>query len=409
MQKEYYTGKNKGFTVNIVNNQIDSVRKKETIRRSVRLNKDNVLGISGTQTDLEFSELEKRAEQSLSAGVPIEYSFPDGDSREWDIRQKKFEDEEILKITENILSKMTAAYPEFIFSNKIMYSDNMKYIKNTEGVDYTVKSNRLSIGLVWKHKESTGIMDGFWGNDYGTDIDTEQFVQRAKPFMEKFNTVKDIDDSSITVLFPEYTSSMPFRFLRAHINGESIQKGASYFKDNVGNKVFSDDFSLYDVNIHEDEGICSPFDGDGYRRDEKSLPVFENGVFVNPLYDLKRAQKYDKKPTGTSSRAYNSTTSISANLLMVPETDMYLKDIERAVIVLMSSGGDYQDNGDISMPVQLGYLVENGEITGRVPDIILTNNIDKLFNEHYIGALHDGLFEDRLSKYIGFKMNINKG
>ncbi|MCK4524086.1 hypothetical protein KAU15_04085, partial [candidate division WOR-3 bacterium] len=78
-------------------------------------------------------------------------------------------------------------------------------------------------------------------------------------------------------------------------------------------------------------------------------------------------------------------------------------------IPVMSAGGDFQDNGDISMPLQLAYLVRKGKFIGKIPQVILTTNIDNLFNNDYIGALKDGVFKNDINKYMAFRMSVNKG
>ena len=409
MEKELFKIKEKSFTVNITNSAIDSMREKKTVRKSARIIENGKMGISGSKSDIAFEELERKAKALCSIEIPEGFDFPAGKEGQWDIVNKRFSNENIVNIAEEVLGKMNKAYPDFIFSNKIYYTESNVDIKNSKGAHYRISVNELVIGLVYKHRDSTSIMDGFWFNAYYNEPDIESFVKRAEPFLTLHNRDIEIKNDKMKIIFPDFTNAMPFRFLSKHINGELYQRGASYFSNKRGEKLFGEKFTLTDINYIPEHGICSPFDGDGYVRETKELDIFKNGTFINPLYDIKGSVMFGTEPTGTSSRAYNQSASISPNMLNIPLTEKKLKDIDEGIIAMVTSGGDYQDNGDISIPLQLAFLVKNGEVKGKLPQLMLTGHIDNLFNNDYIGALQDGLFEDDLRKYTVFNMNVKQG
>ncbi len=408
MQKEYYDIKVKETALNIVNTQIESLRKKESIRRSVRVFDNGRLGISASKADISMDELEKKAVLSLEFGIPVEYGLPSGSSESWNTAKKPVSDSELVEMTETLISLLKKKAPEYIFSNKVGYTSAEKKIRNTEGGDYSLTTDSLLISLVIKKKGSGNIFDAFWGNLFHEKPDLEQFTDSMMEYLNVFDNIVDVDEGYQTVVFPEFTGALPFAFFEKHINGELFEKGASYFKDSLNKKVFSEKFSLYDLNLDLDNNIASPFDSEGYRREEAKMPIIENGIFRTPLYDLKRAAMFSRKPTGTSRRAYNGSPSIGSNFLWVQSNEMELKDLDRALMIIVSSGGDFQDNGSISMPVQLGYMIEKGRIMGRLPQMLINGSIDKMFGDGYIGALKDGMFND-IHKYFAMKMDVKKG
>lgn len=409
MEKELFSSNEKSFTVNITNSSIDSMREKNTVRKSVRVIDNGKMGISGSRSDMDFEKLEMRAKKLCSIEIPTGFNFPEGEKKQWNIIKHSFSNDDIVEIAESVLSSMNNAYPDFIFSNKVYYSQNNIQLRNSRGAEYSVNANELVLGLIYKHRESTSIMDGFWFNVYYDKPDIDEYVKRAEPFLRLHNNEVGLDRETIKVIFPDYTGAMPFRFLTKHINGELYQRGASYFSKKQGEKLFGEHFTLRDVNYMPEHGICSPFDGDGYMRAESELDIFTNGIFKNPLYDMKSAVMFNEQCTGTSSRAYNQSAAIGPNLLSVNSIDKTLKDIDEGVIAMVTSGGDFQDNGEISIPLQLAFLVKNGEIKGKLPQLMLRGHIDNLFNNDYIGALQDGLFEDDLRKYTVFRMNVKQG
>ncbi len=409
MDKEYFINKTKNVSLNIINTTIDSIREKNTIRKSVRVLKDGKMGISGSRSDLPFEELEQNAISMIDIELPKGFDFQEGSKREWNIIKKDFSNDEIMNIADNVLKQLKEKFPDYIFSNKIGYDHNSMNVKNSKNIDYTVETNGIYLAIIFKHKKSNSIMDGFLGKQYFDTPDVDEYIGNYSKYLTAFNNEVSFDKDKAIIVFPGYTNSMPYAFLTKHINGELYERGASYFSSKKNEKLFNDKFSMYDININKENGICNPFDADGFLRKEKELPIFENGVFKSPLYDLKRAIIYNTKPTGTSIRSYNTGSSIKPNFLFVPSIDKKLEDIDECIIPVMAAGGDFQDNGDISMPLQLAYLVRKGKFIGKIPQIILTANIDNLFNNDYIGALKDSFFKNDINKYMAFRMSVNKG
>ena len=59
-----------------------------------------------------------------------------------------------------------------------------------------------------------------------------------------------------------------------------------------------------------------------------------------------------------------------------------IKDMKRGILVDQVLGGG-QSNvlaGEFSVNIDLGYLVENGEIIGRVKDCMIAGNVFDVFN-----------------------------
>lgn len=408
MQKEFFRARNVETVINIVNTEIESLRKKEAIRKSARIFDNGSIGISASKADIPEQELEKKAHDALSLGVPVNYRLPEGSKGSWNTVKAEISDSELMSMTEKLIKQLKEKAPEFIFSNKVRYSVQDKNLTNSEGADYSLRQNSLGISLIIKKRGSGNIFDAFWGNEFFEMPDIDKFTDKMMEYLDAFDNPVDIEEGEHTVIFPGYEGTLPMSFFEKHINGELYEKGASFFKDSAGRKLFSEEFSLYDLNLDTDNCIASPFDAEGYVRKDSKLPIIENGEFKTVLYDIKRAAIFNRQPTGTSYRPYNGSTAIHSNFLWMPSCSRALKDIDRAIMIFISSGGDFQDNGSISMPVQLAYLVENGKITGRLPQMQANGSIDKMFSDGYIGALKDSMFDD-IHKYFALKMNIKKG
>lgn len=405
MVKEYYSIKSEQKSINISASQIDSLRNKDVQRGSVRIFNNGKIGISASASGADFAKLEASAIENLKLETVSGYDLPENSVLEREFEHKSYDDSELIGIADRVLNKLRYDHPEFVFSGNVSFESYEKSLKNSAGTDLKLRNGYLDVSIIFKSKKSAGIMDGYFGNLYQGDMDFDEFCSVADDILSNYDNELDIEEGKIDVVFQGFQGTIMYPFFYKHLNGELIEKGASYFSS--GRSGFCENFSLYDVN---DMSLSpSPFDADGLIRKDPKLSVIDRGRLVAPLFDIRKAVKYGKKPTGTSVRSYNGATHIAPNFLMTNTTDIKLKDFEKALLVIMTSGGDFQDDGSLSMPVQLAYIVENGKIKGKAPQLILHNTIENIFGLDYIGTLNDRMYENDKFGYFASKMILKKG
>ncbi|MGE3062809.1 MAG: metallopeptidase TldD-related protein [bacterium] len=407
MDKEFYKIKTDETSASITNSEIDSVRNRKKERSSARVFDNGFIGISSSMSFSEREILEKKAIDSLSLNIPVQFSLPSGTKRTWDVSGEVITEETLLKATDELLQKLSKRNPDFIFSGLCRTSRTEEHLENTLGADYTVRASNMLLEIMFKHKNSASIIDGAFANVYYDYPDIDEFVQKFSSHLDAFGNLIVIEDESIPVIFWQDPTIMSF--FAKHLNGELLELNSSYFSSKIDKQIFSEKFSLYDINYDPEQRIANPFDGDGFVREKHILPLIEEGRVKSGMYDLRRAAMYKKEPTGTSSRPYNQSSVIYPNYLYAKETGVSLKDLKRALFVLITSGGDFQDDGSISLPVQLGYLYEDGFLKGRVQELMLNNTIEKMFGMEYIGTLKETMFRNGFEKYLALRMNIQKG
>ena len=114
--------------------------------------------------------------------------------------------------------------------------------------------------------------------------------------------------------------------------------------------------------------------------------IFENGVLKEFLYDLQTAGHMGAQSTGNGVRGYSSAPSPGiANVRLAGGSTPYrkiLSGLKRGLLIEAALGAG-QSNvlaGAFSVNVELGFLIENGEIVGRVKDCMLAGNAFDAFN-----------------------------
>ena len=85
------------------------------------------------------------------------------------------------------------------------------------------------------------------------------------------------------------------------IRADSVQRNQSPFKGKIGEKVASENLTIYDDGLFAGGIRTSAFDGEGVPH--QKTPVIEKGVLRNFLYDNYSAKKDGKESTGNASQS----------------------------------------------------------------------------------------------------------
>ena len=190
------------------------------------------------------------------------------------------------------------------------------------------------------------------------------------------------------------------------LNAKAVWKGISPFADKKDTIMFNETFSLYDDPLLDGSPYSYPFDDEGVTAARKTL--IDRGKIVNFVTDLKHAQKLNIPALGNGSRGYSSlpapsfsNTSIDAGRQGVGEI---IKSITRGILVdqFIGLGQSNTLTGDFSANLDLAFLIENGEITGRVKDCMIADNLFKLLEGEVIMSLEREQNGSSLMPYMLF-------
>ena len=78
----------------------------------------------------------------------------------------------------------------------------------------------------------------------------------------------------------------------------------------------------------------------------------------------------------------------------------------KSVYVIIASGGDVTPEGRYASPVQMAYLMEDGKLAGRLPNLNISGEFFDIFGKDYVGSVHNVPFEGAfLSAAV---MNVEK-
>ncbi len=189
---------------------------------------------------------------------------------------------------------------------------------------------------------------------------------KAEPLPESFH--------GNVLMTPACLSYMLYDLLDNFTGDEALLTGSSPWQDRLGEQVVDERINLSIAPLDERFLGGSLSTEEGFVAENYS--VFEKGRLKSFNISDYVARKVNKE------RARNSQYD-GYEILEAEETkaleDM-IKDIELGIYMMRFSGGESTPNGDFSGVVKNSFLIENGKITKPLREIMITGNLEDLFN-----------------------------
>ena len=187
------------------------------------------------------------------------------------------------------------------------------------------------------------------------------------------------------------------------------EESAALYSGKLGSQLFSSQISISDSGYDPENGQFMFFDGEGTVRTQP-LNLIENGKFVSLISDLRFGNKFKRPSTGNGQRVYNRGVILGPRSLRIGKGQRpwreIVKGLDKCIIAMICAGGDSNDLGEFSSPVQVGYLLEKGEVVGRTPELSLKTSVDSYLNSGLVEVASDGFTSGSPSACVISEMDI---
>lgn len=394
MIKEKYIINEKEITINIVQTEIKSIRKKDITKTGFRVYDNGYIGVAGAVGKVDEAELEKRAIENLKLQIPYPYEPSTNNIELLDYRRKTFSDEDFVKEIEELLYILRSEFSDFIFSNNAAIQEMDVRLSNDKGLDLSHKDRFVVLQFVIKEKSSVNVFDAF-----ATFVDREYSREKVLNIIRDTltayrNPVKLPKEGKLPIVFAS-DDLLPLKKIIEELNGYKVGTGASLFKDFIGEKKFSENFTLYQSAEEEDITGQTFFDAEGVVNKGYKYALIENGRIVSPYTDKKTASQFNLPLTGSASAEYDKVPSLAPKYLKIASSGKTLKELlngQLAVAVLIASGGDFTAEGVFGTPVQLAFLTDGERLIGRLPELTISGDVYTMFGDDFIGRSEDKAF-----------------
>jgi len=227
---------------------------------------------------------------------------------------------------------------------------------------------------------------------------------------------REIEPGRYTVILEEYATEDILEMLSyVGLGALAVQERRSFMCDRFGEQIVDSAISLWDDGL-DLRGLPLPFDFEGVPK--RRLPLIENGIAMNVVYDSYTAGKEGKASTGHGLPAPNTFGPLPINMFMAPgqatleemiaSTDRgilvtrfwYTRPVhpKLAIITGMTRDGTFLiEKGEVAYPVKnlrftQSYLdaLASVEMVGRTTKLVRS---DFELNGNHVPALKLGEFE----------------
>jgi PmbA protein len=369
--------------VSFENDKLKSTRSSQRTQINVRVIVDGKVGTSHTTDIHDLDGVVSRALESAEFGSPAHFQFP-GPQEGTEV---KVYDEEVLPVTkpemvqigQEMMELVKEYNPDILLGADVSKKVSKTKFANSSGAEFANESTDFGMWISGQWIRGTDILEA--GRGLGRKQRAIDHVAIAKQVIEWFRMAENIapiKSGDMPVIFAPVGVGVLGLTLVLGLNGKNVLLGASPLAGKLGERIADQRVSLTDNPLIDYAGNSSKYDDEGVAH--QIIPLIENGVVRNFLYDLDTAGRAGTKTTG------HGTGCNPTNLLFkegdTPYEEM-VKSIREGLLVVnvMGLGQGNPISGEFSVNVQLGYKIEDGEVVGRVKDVMLAGNVYDALND----------------------------
>ncbi|MBE9211929.1 TldD/PmbA family protein [Plectonema cf. radiosum LEGE 06105] len=267
-------------------------------------------------------------------------------------------------------------YPDVICNGDWECDIETTRLMNTQGLDSHYTDTTLSCYISAEWVRGDDFLSVADGQTERGKLNPETVAQQILQRLNWAQSNVAAPNKRIPVLFTSKAADMLWGTLQAALNGKLVLEGASPWAERIGKSVVSPSLTIY--QDPEAGPYSCPFDDEG--TPTKSLIFIQDGILENFYCDRTTGNQLGIATTGNGFRPSLSSypTPGLFNFLIKPGNGSLLELIEEmdnGLIVDQILGDSGGISGDFSINIDLGYLVENGQVTGRIKDTMVSGNI----------------------------------
>jgi PmbA protein len=362
--------------VTFENDKLKSTQSAQKTEIEVKVIVGGKVGISNTTDVNDLDGVVARALEAAAFGSPAHFQFPGPQEG----AQVQVYDDAVLPVTKPEMVQIGQEMMDLIkgYNSAIIVGANVRKqvgrreFANSAGVAFAVESTDFGVGASGQLVRGTDILLAEHG--FGWRKRAVDHVAIAQEVIERFRMAErsaPIQSKAMPVVLAPVGMGVMALPLLLGVNGKHVFLGSSPLAGKLGERIADSRFSLTDDPLLDYGRGSGQYDGEGVPH--QVTPLIEGGVLRNFLYDLDTAGRAGAKSTGHGVGC--SPTNLVFKTGDTSYTEM-IKSVKEGLLVydVMGLGQGNPFSGEFSVNVQLGYKIENGEVVGRVKDVMLAGN-----------------------------------
>ena len=395
-------------SVKIAASAPSSLRTKRIKRTGVRVYKDDSIGVSGFMGEEGWEKARLRAVSALENKISYPCAPSVNNMRSVTVGGKPFSPQALDAEVAAILERLRGDFPQFVFSSPGIKSSTVtEQLANDAGLSLSCAITTHQFVILYKLASSSNIMDGWFGYG-GQEYDREKFLAYCAQLLCAYLREASLPGEGKLPVFFEDSCSLVKNIFARELAGMTFGSGGSLFSGKTGQRLFSEGFTLFNSQNTQDDDV-SFFDAEGVCAD--NFIYVENGVLRAPYADKKTAVKFGFSPSGTAAAAYDATPSASAGLMKIKPQSKTLRELSGggpAIFISLAEGGDFTSEGGFGTPAQVAFLIRDGKLVGRLPELQLSSSLYEMYGNDFLGVSGDRIMPLSNTRWLGFLMDVRK-
>jgi PmbA protein len=291
--------------------------------------------------------------------------------------------EDLIQLGQTVIDRVRRDNPEVMIEGAVTRQLLDVRLANSRGGHHKYRKSIFSLyfeGLLVRGTDMLFVEDG--ETDCRPIVEVAPIADRIRRQLEWARENAVAPTGRMPVLFsPRAAVSTLIAPLLMGLNGRTVLQGASPLAEKRGQSLLDPRLSIWD-------DPTLPFRPGSESTDDEGIPsrrtaLVERGVIGAVLYDLQTAAEAGASSTGSASRGPDSLPSPSTRCVWIDEGATPLDDLiagmKEGLIadLLIGAGQGNTLGGEFGGNVLLGFRVQNGQITGRVKDTMVSGNADE--------------------------------
>ena len=363
-------------TVSFESDRLKSVRSAQSTAVTVRVVVDGKLGVSRTNDPDDREGVVDRALEAAQFGSPVHFSFPEPAP----LPAVKVHDEavpvvtpaEMVALGEGMIARVKEYNADILLGAGVGRSVGRHRLVNSAGTDFSEESTYFSLGLHGQLVRGTDILwVGHGLSAKKRALDETVVTDRTIDLFRMAEKIVPIGTGDMPVIFSPAGMGVLLLALRLGFNGKNVVLGSSPLAGKLGEKIADERLSIIDDPLVDFADGSSAYAGEGVPH--RVTPLIEAGVVKNFLYDLDTAGRAVSASTGNGIGCGPTNTVVAEGQTSYEEM---IRSTKKGLIIhdVIGLGQGNPLSGEFSVNVNLGYKIENGEIVGRVKNVMLAGN-----------------------------------
>lgn len=377
-------------TVSILLGDMQDIESEKKTEVALRIVRDGKMG-TAISTSLEDETIIERAVISLENQTSEASTFPNVPYTKVESSSdavKSFTTQDLVNMAFDLSNRFKAMAEDVGFGVQIVKTLKTVKLSNSNGFNGEYDYTNVSVLTYTLNNQGFYSTMKEFTNGFIPEI-TDEDLSKQLMFHRLGEIPIEIGNEKLPVIFSGTTMGSLMLRVVGGVSGANITKNVSPLVDKLGQKIFSDK-----ITIRDDATL--PYGVNTFAFDDEGTPaqntvLYNKGVLMGYLASHSHAEKLGTSPTGNaikrtlfSKEIEDAPTVFDTNLIIegdsIPD-DEIIKGVKRGLYItgVMGAHTGNINQGEFSMNISSGFLIEDGVFKGKVKGAMIAGNIYEMF------------------------------